>query len=32
VARPDLLLCDVIAILHPSILPNYSMTYANKLE
>lgn len=32
VARPDLLLADVIAILHPDILPGYELFYAKKLE
>jgi iron complex transport system substrate-binding protein len=32
VARPDLLLSDVIAILHPELLPEYKFTYAKKLE
>ena len=32
VARPDLLLADVIAILHPEILPEHELFYANKLE
>lgn len=32
VARPDLLLSDVIAILHPELLPGYKFTYAKKLE
>lgn len=31
VARPDLLLSDVIAILHPQLLPDYQMVYARKL-
>ena len=31
VARPDILLSDVIAILHPEILPNYQLVYAQKL-
>ena len=31
VARPDLLLSDVIAILHPEILPGYQLVYAEKL-
>ncbi len=31
VARPDLLLADVIAILHPEILPDYELIYASKL-
>jgi len=32
VARPDLLLSDVIAILHPEILPGYQLVYAEKLK
>lgn len=32
IANPDLLLGDVIAILHPEILPNWEMVYAQKLE
>lgn len=31
IARPDLLLSDVIAILHPEILPGYELFYAEKL-
>ena len=31
VARPDVLLSDVIAILHPEILPGYKLVYAEKL-
>ena len=31
VARPDLLLADVIAILHPEILPGYKLVYAAPL-
>jgi iron complex transport system substrate-binding protein len=31
VARPDLVLSDVIAILHPEILPGYQLVYAEKL-
>ena len=31
VARPDLLLSDVIAILHPDLLPGYELVYAGKL-
>jgi len=31
VARPDLLLSDVIAILHPEILPGYKLVYAAQL-
>ena len=32
VARPDLLLSDVIAILHPDLLPGYELVYAEKLK
>ncbi|HRZ98632.1 MAG TPA: ABC transporter substrate-binding protein, partial [Paludibacter sp.] len=32
VARPDLLLSDVIAILHPELLPDYELVYAAKLK
>lgn len=32
VARPDLLLSDVITILHPGILPGYELVYADKLK
>ncbi len=32
VARPDLLLSDVIAILHPDLLPDYETVYAEKLK
>ena len=32
IARPDLLLSDVISILHPELLPNYETVYANKLK
>jgi iron complex transport system substrate-binding protein len=32
VARPDLLLSDVIAILHPNLLPDYELVYAIKLQ
>jgi len=32
VARPDLVLADVIAILHPEILPGYKFVYAEKLQ
>ncbi len=32
VARPDFLLADVIAILHPEILPKYELVYAQKLK
>ena len=32
IARPDLLLADVIAILHPDLMPNYQLVYAEKLK
>ena len=32
IARPDLILSDVIAILHPEILPGYQLFYAEKLK
>ena len=32
VARPDLLLADVIAIVHPEILPGYEMVYGSPLN
>lgn len=32
VARPDLLLSDIIAILHPSLMPDYELIYAEKLK
>jgi iron complex transport system substrate-binding protein len=32
VAHPDLLLSDVIAILHPELLPGYKLVYAQKLK
>lgn len=32
VARPDLLLADLIAILHPELLPGYELVYAQKLN
>jgi iron complex transport system substrate-binding protein len=32
IARPDLLLSDVISILHPELLPGYETVYANKLK
>ena len=32
VARPDLLLADVIAILHPDLMPGYQLVYAEKLK
>ncbi len=32
VARPDLLLSDVISILHPELLPGYQTVYAEKLK
>ena len=31
VARPDLLLSDMIKVLHPDLLPNYELTYFEKL-
>jgi iron complex transport system substrate-binding protein len=31
VARPDVLLSDIIAILHPELLPGYELVYAQKL-
>ncbi|NDW13511.1 iron ABC transporter substrate-binding protein [Bacteroides sp. 214] len=31
VARPDLLLSDMIKVLHPELLPNYEFTYFNRL-
>lgn len=31
IARPDLLLSDMIAILHPGLLPEYTLTYLNRL-
>jgi len=31
VARPDLLLSDVIAILHPELLPGYELVFAAPL-
>lgn len=31
VARPDLLLCDMIKVFHPDILPDYELTYLEKL-
>ena len=32
IARPDLLLLDVVAILHPEILPNYEFIFAKALK
>lgn len=32
IGRPDLLLSDVISILHPELLPGYETVYANKLK
>jgi len=32
VARPDLVLADVIAILHPHLLPEHELVYAERLE
>ena len=32
VARPDLLLNDMIKIVHPSLLPEYELTYIDKLK
>lgn len=32
VARPDLLLSDMIKILHPELLPNYESVYMDKLK
>lgn len=32
VSRPDLLLSDVIAILHPEILPNFQLYFSEKLK
>ena len=32
VARPDLLLGDVIAILHPDLMPDYEPVYTEKLK
>ncbi len=32
VARPDLLLNDLIKILHPELLPEYELTYMEKLQ
>lgn len=31
IARPDLLLSDMIAIFHPGLLPEYELTYLNRL-
>ena len=32
VARPDLILADIIAILHPNILPEHELVYAKRVE
>ncbi len=32
VARPDLLLADVIAVLHPNLLPDYELIYTARLK
>jgi iron complex transport system substrate-binding protein len=32
VARPDILLSDVIAILHPEIMPGYTLVYSERLK
>jgi iron complex transport system substrate-binding protein len=32
VARPDILLSDVIAILHPDIMPGYTLVYGERLK
>lgn len=32
VARPDLLLSDMIKIVHPTLLPDYELTYMDKLK
>lgn len=32
VARPDLLLSDMIKIVHPTLLPDYELTYMDKLR
>ena len=32
VARPDILLSDVISILHPDLLPGYQLVYAQKMQ
>lgn len=32
VVRPDILLTDVISVLHPEILPDYETVYINKLK
>ncbi len=32
IARPDLILSDAIAIIHPEILPGYELVYADKLQ
>ncbi|KAA6336737.1 iron complex transport system substrate-binding protein, partial [termite gut metagenome] len=31
VARPDLLLSDMIKICHPDLLPDYELTYMERL-
>ena len=32
IARPDLLLSDVIAVLHPELMPGYQLVYTKKLR
>ena len=32
VARPDLLLADVIAVLHPNLLPDHELVYTARLK
>jgi iron complex transport system substrate-binding protein len=32
VAHPDLLLSDLISVLHPDLLPNYELVYTEKLK
>jgi iron complex transport system substrate-binding protein len=32
VAHPDIILADVISIVHPQLLPSYESVYANKCE
>lgn len=32
IARPDIILSDVIAILHPELIPDYDLVYAEKLK
>ena len=32
VARPDLLLNDMIKICHPELLPDYELIYMNQLQ